>query len=225
MSSNRCLGLTKTKKSCRNKVAKDTYCHFHLHQRKQLIERLVNKPVSTPTEQLTIYDRCCSICLSDVELTEDVQLRCGHFHHKSCLEGVIKPECPVCRGPLVFKNTNSFNMDKIKERQQDEKEIQKVEQLIEDEKLAREFVQSPTDPLLEKILDESLRSLEHDDYNFIAKVVEQSYLDSIEYENAILESVLHESEELEKMKLESETIYDTITRICQGQSSIIVTLK
>ncbi len=68
-------------------------------------------------------DIACPICLEDDkdDKTRILPLGCGHWLHKSCAEGLIKAQCPLCRAPmntipklLHLKIKNNADRDRIK---------------------------------------------------------------------------------------------------------------
>jgi len=56
--------------------------------------------------------------LEEVLEKDDCYLTCGHGHHVDCISKVIKQQCPVCRGPLVFNKPNKVNVKNIEKREE-----------------------------------------------------------------------------------------------------------
>jgi uncharacterized protein YbaR (Trm112 family) len=80
----------------------------------------------------------CPICLCEIEANEeDPGLICNHKFHVECLNHVEKSECPVCRGPLEFVKSSKVNIDKIKNKEEEELLKKKQKQMKEDEELSR----------------------------------------------------------------------------------------
>jgi len=69
----RCSANTKLNKKCMNMVKNERYCYRH--------RNLSN----------------CPICF---EVVNSRKLDCGHEMHESCMSGLNKLECPLCRKTL-----------------------------------------------------------------------------------------------------------------------------
>lgn len=159
---------------------------------------------------------------------------------------MLKAECPVCRQPLVFRD-KKINSEEIKEKELKEMVKKKSEIYIEDELLARRLnnqrdesddisdeedisdisedivintvnntnthnMYNNHDDVIQRVLEESIATAEMDDYEYIAKMLKYSY----EYE---------ENEAIERqLKYESETIYETIDRLMNGEKSVVIKL-
>lgn len=89
-----CSIITKRGKQCKNKVSKDGMCKLH---------SLMHK---------------CPICLeSSMNM---FTLSCGHRMHTSCLENLVKLECPMCRKEPT--NLDDELKEKILKNVEDRKE-------------------------------------------------------------------------------------------------------
>ncbi len=80
-------------------------------------------PVGRTRKAKPFEDIACPICLEDdkIEGTAIVSLGCGHWLHKSCAEGLVKAQCPLCRAPMItipkslrIKIKNNETRDRIK---------------------------------------------------------------------------------------------------------------
>ena len=94
----RCQGYNKYGKKCHTRIKPDhIYCCDN-HKPKNYDEVIEE----------------CNICCSELENNELKILKCGHAHHRSCLEmwmnttRDIIPECPLCRTPISFFRKKQF---------------------------------------------------------------------------------------------------------------------
>lgn len=102
MSLNKCRGITRTGKECTRQVKGDHYCFQHRTQQPQPVtEEVVVKPPSPPKSTITEHEKTesCCICL-ETEIPMTQLLKCQHPVCQTCLTGLRRPECPVCRGDL-----------------------------------------------------------------------------------------------------------------------------
>ena len=221
------LGITASKKKCNNKVLIGQYCHYHKSQQKATLM------IDAHAEENQIGKDPCSICLCDVDETEDCFLTCSHPHHVLCVKQLIEPFCPVCRGPLQFKKTPKINIKKIQKKSDKEKLLREKEQMQGSIDLAKELneensiipVKDVKDDkeleLLDKVLEESILSAEIDEYSFISKMVEASYYFAQEEDEALLEKVMKENIEINK----HDWCEEDIKTLMKGQTRTIVQLK
>ena len=181
----KCSGTTVKGTSC-TKPVKNIGDVCYLHKNSKLPVTNTHVVVNNPSMGVSIGE--CGICLSNVIEGEDSGLLCNHIFHSECLKCVIKAECPVCRGPLAFKssNSNKVNVAVINLREKEEKEKTRKETIAEDMKIAKEihdreveessrYHNSHCDPIIEKALEDSLFTQEVDDYNMIYGILEDSY--------------------------------------------------
>ena len=101
--SGKCEGINKKGKQCSVKVKAGKYCRFH-KQKSPVKMVLITKPQQV-IESNTIVDPC-SICLCEVDPSEDCMLECLHPHHIECAKMLSQNACPVCRKELHGKNFN-----------------------------------------------------------------------------------------------------------------------
>ena len=117
----RCSATTAKNHRCKRLVsAKGNMCYAHMSSNdnnNQSDDNVCNDP--------------CSICLSDVLISEDAGLICNHPHHVNCLKQIFKLECPICKGPLKFKGKSRINIKDIEQRENQEK--LRIEQEREEE--------------------------------------------------------------------------------------------
>jgi len=185
-----CLGVTDKNIPCKQRCINKLYCRFHKNQEIKDVKEIKE------FENIDESEDECSICLCGVNDKEDCYLICGHAHHIQCIQGLYKAECPVCRGPLKFKDVkmiNKLDIKMIKNKEQEEMVIQTMNTLQNDEIYARELNRNENrnengneneyeNEILNNVLQESIISYKNDDYG-----------NENEYENEILNNVLQES--------------------------------
>ena len=81
----------------------------------------------------------CTICLDDIDELDDVGLICNHKCCNACMKQFLKPECPTCKGPLIFNKKNNINVEEIKIREQKDIVKTKEQTITKDEEFAREL--------------------------------------------------------------------------------------
>jgi uncharacterized protein YbaR (Trm112 family)/predicted nucleic-acid-binding Zn-ribbon protein len=131
------MGKTLKNKPCTKIIKNGLYCHNHQYQKDKIkiIDDVIPNNIDIHNDEYIIGD--CSICLCDVDNDDDCRLVCGHRHHIECIKQIIKSECPVCRGPLVFNK--DINIEVIKQRELKEMENKKIETFEQDQALAIEL--------------------------------------------------------------------------------------
>ena len=64
-------------------------------------EALINTiPTTVITENLSVEERSCPICLNEMEVGTEVRsLPCNHLYHKDCVDEWLRvnASCPTCR--------------------------------------------------------------------------------------------------------------------------------
>jgi hypothetical protein len=92
----RCQGYNKHGKKCHTRIETGTLYCCQSHQPKNYEDVLAE----------------CNICCSELNNEDLKTLKCGHAHHRSCLEAWLKisktPECPLCRTPLIYLNKHNL---------------------------------------------------------------------------------------------------------------------
>jgi hypothetical protein len=225
-----CLGITDKNLPCKQRCIRTTYCRFHKNQNvKPLITPFI---IEEKDENDSGLDEC-SICLCGVSVENDCNLICNHAHHSECIKQILKAECPVCRGPLIFKN-NNINVKIIKEREEKEMK-QNIENTIqEDILLVRELSQNTNnvnnntnreEELINRVIADSLVSFENDDYEYMAKILTYSYDYAEQEEEKLIKEAIECNLLIEKQQRENESISDTINRLMQGKSHVTIKLK
>ena len=112
-SSNRCAGVELSGTRCSlSSVDRSAYCSYHLPRpniknRLEVKSRQKSNPmaklkISVPVEE-------CSICLDITNEPLYILKCCQNTSHFSCLEKLMKPECPFCRAPLDIFSTATRN--------------------------------------------------------------------------------------------------------------------
>ena len=120
----------------------------------------------------------------------------------------------MCRGPLTFHTP--INIDQIIKNEKQEK----MDRINEDAALAKQLSSNDDareQEVIDQVLEASLRDVDNDDYNVLANVIEQSYYEAQQNEEAYLRYAIEES-------IKNETIHQTVTRLCDGQTSHVVKL-
>lgn len=103
---------------------KGNKCHIRIHDTKKFCmfhrkKHIIKYNIQLP-KQIILED--CPICLCEIERNEeDPGLICNHKFHINCLNQLHKQECPVCRGPLIFKKSTKVDINKIKNKEEQEK--------------------------------------------------------------------------------------------------------
>ena len=170
MSRIQCSGTTAKGIACTKPVKNiGDFCHLHK-----------NSPRSNEKSESKVCSDECGICLSEVLEHEDCGLICEHRFHVECLKHIIKAECPICRGPLIFKEKhnvkNRISVKNIIRREATEKERVRKETLAKDAILAREIENNqPLDVSIGEAIRDSLFTLELEDYDMLAGIIEESY--------------------------------------------------
>lgn len=217
-----CLGITNQNKKCNNKVLSGHYCRFHKSQ--QITTKSTKMENNLINYDDNIGNDPCSICLCDVE-EDDCHLICKHKHHTACIKQLHQPFCPVCKGPLEFKQ--NINIEEIKKKSIEDKIIKEKEQMEESSRIAKELHEQLNEPndkeqeLIEKVLEESLLSVEIDEYEQIAKMVEYSCLYAEKEEELLLERVYKENIALNK----HDWCDEDFKTLMKGQKNRIIQLK
>lgn len=130
---------------CNNRVTIPNGC-CKLHEIKRVITPKVRVLPAKPNNKILLPKKSiqnnilqdCPICLCEIEANEeDPGLICNHKFHVECLNHVEKSECPVCRGPLEFVKSTKVDINKIKNKEEQEKLDKKQRQLEEDAELSR----------------------------------------------------------------------------------------
>lgn len=92
----RCQGYNDKGKKCHTRIASDKLYCCEKHKPKNLDEIMEE----------------CTICCLDLK-NEDIKvLKCGHAHHRSCLNSWMdkcpygKQNCPYCRAPIRWDRNN-----------------------------------------------------------------------------------------------------------------------
>lgn len=223
-----CLGITDKNLPCKQRCIRTTYCRFHKNQ--NIKPSIIPYIIDVDDENDSGLDEC-SICLCGVSVENDCNLICNHAHHSECIKQILKAECPVCRGPLIFKNKN-INVKIIKEREEKEMK-QNIENTIqEDILLARELSQNTNnnanqreEELINRVIADSLVSFENDDYEYMAKILTYSYDYAEQEEEKLIKEAIECNLLIEKQQRENESISDTIFRLMQGKSHVTIKLK
>lgn len=50
----------------------------------------------------------CSICMENIDDTNEQPLQCGHWHHRECLKQWRKDTCPVCRQKMTAREIGKY---------------------------------------------------------------------------------------------------------------------
>lgn len=231
-----CIGITASKRKCNNKVLVGQYCHYHQFQQVKNEPKVESKTliINTNDKENQIGNDPCSICLCDVEETDNVFLICEHPHHVACVKQLIEPFCPVCRGPLKSQSKKTkIDLNVIKEKSAKEKALREKEAMQSSIQLATELNQenlpniynlpviNQEQELLDKILQESLLSAELDDYERIAKMAEDSYYFAQKEDEALLERIMKENIEINK----HDWCEEDLKTLMKGKSHITIQLK
>ncbi|HSW76976.1 MAG TPA: hypothetical protein VLG50_08010 [Candidatus Saccharimonadales bacterium] len=111
-----------------------------------------------------------------------------------------------------------MNIDRIIKNEKQEK----MDHIKKDEEVARQLSRQHVD---ERVLSDSLEQQEINDYDIMSKIIEDSYYTAQQEEEYRILSAISESEALEKERISKETVYETITRLCHNQPSIVIKLK
>lgn len=223
-----CQGITSKKRPCQNKVnGQNKYCRYHGEPIKSEIKPVAIKPVIINNSNngrppipiisnrpIKMQKENCSICLCEVEADEDCNLICGHAHHVECISKLFKPECPVCRAPLQFKQKGII--DNIKIRELKDKEEEKIKTIEEDIRFAQTLQQD------NEVLQASLLQEEMDEYERIARATEESFLYHQSYEEQLLKEVMINSI---VQPTEKELLFHYLEQIFDGKERIIVSLN
>jgi hypothetical protein len=127
-----CKRVNKEGVQCTNNATTaNGFCYLH-----NAISTKIILPKNSKKNDSVIQD--CPICLCEIDC-EDVGLICNHKFHAECLNNLQKAECPVCRGPLEFTKNTKVDVSKIKYKEQEENEIRKQRQILEDEEFCRQL--------------------------------------------------------------------------------------
>ena len=144
-----CNGKNNKGTRCNNFVTKpEGYCRFHIklltNKNKIILPTPINNIQSLNSNNIdtnngTLYNVIdCPICLCEIEKNEeDSGLICKHRFHIECFNHLQKAECPVCRGPLEFIKSSKIDVNKIKNKEQQENRSKEQRQIIEDSDLSR----------------------------------------------------------------------------------------
>ncbi len=180
----------------------------------------------------------CSICLCNVDENDDCLLICEHKHHVDCIKQLHEPFCPVCRVSLAFKTSKKINIDQIKKKSEKEKAIREKEQIQSSIDLAIALnetnisietgsltpiinAKTKEDELIEQVLQASILSEEIDDYEYLAKITEDSYYYAQKEDEALLQKVIKENIEMNK----HDWCEEDVKTLMKGKKRIIMTLK
>lgn len=205
----RCLGKTNKNTPCRNRCVNSSYCRFHKKETIEIKEKEIEESIGD-----------CSICLCDVDEEQDCRLICGHIHHIECIKQLNKAECPVCRGPLEFKK--NIDIHEIIKREEKELENNKNQTMAEDLLYANELHREND---IDDVLQESLRTYETDEYEYISNILKYSYEYAQMEDEELLKQAIDQNLLIEKEQRQKESIHDTINRLMKGEKSIIVHFK
>jgi hypothetical protein len=246
-----CHGLSSNKKPCTYRVKlPNKYCRYHKSQeskersKKRSKEKIKEEKKEENIDIIVndINKEACSICLCDVEEEDDCHLVCNHSHHKECVNKLLKAECPVCRGPLKFKKITNININKIKNNEIKETMEQKLKTFKEDQRMALELEReinrnerNREDRNREERNREDRENRENREErnreedlivrnNYINRILEESILSAAIDEENLINSAIQASIEFERERIESETIYETIDRLCQGNNCVTIKL-
>jgi len=203
-----CLGVTLKKNKCYRRV-KYPQCYCYEHKNQEILEKTVKS--TSPLYQLEnkIYNDVCSICLCEVEEQDDCHLQCGHPHHVMCIKQIIKPNCPQCCQPLIFKQKNEVDLQKIKNK---EKEFVKEMQDQSTQETINQLTYEDDDDI-KKAIEQSLLQQEIEQYEIMAQIAEESY-------HQAEQETLQRKEKLQKLSL-----HEWLDEIFNHQQSITIKLQ
>jgi hypothetical protein len=237
-----CHGLSSNKKPCTYKVKlPNKYCRYHKAQeskerskeeksKEKIKEERKEEKIEEKIDIIVndINKESCSICLCDVEEEDDCHLICNHSHHKECVGKLLKSECPVCRGPLKFKKVTNINVNKIKNNEMKETMERKMEIFQEDQRMAQEletyYRQNRNNNNNNNNNNREALAAVENNYNILNRILEESILSAALDEENLINSAIQASIEFEREKIEKETIFETIDRLCQGNNCVTIKL-
>jgi hypothetical protein len=86
-----------------------------------------------PTSLHPLKTTECPVCLEEVSPGEDVGLACAHALHLTCARGLLKLQCPMCRGPFAGPNLRltEREIEALRKRRKEAQELRAQEQTNE----------------------------------------------------------------------------------------------
>jgi len=121
MSVSKCHGVTKKGKPCEKKVIKGQFCHLHVEDIKEQMEKTTHS-----------LNKECPICLDDNLDNMFIMDPCGHGMHKECAKGMQDTRCPFCRTEVVNWGEKECKIKKSKK-------TARLESIEEDRRLAMDI--------------------------------------------------------------------------------------
>jgi hypothetical protein len=130
--SNVCQGKTLKGLPCSKRIKGSAiFCHNHRDQQFKEVEKKkeikvipVVKTVEEKIEEKIVEKKIlsddCAICMCEVEVNDDCELRCKHPFHLECIKQLHEPKCPVCRGTLEGSKLDDRTLNKITTKQQED---------------------------------------------------------------------------------------------------------
>jgi len=133
---------------CNNRITiPNGFCNLHkqksitITKNKLIYPLRKNNKIILPKTNIPHKDQIilnCRICLCEIEENEeDTGLICKHRFHVDCINNIHKPECPICREPLNLINSSKVDINKIKQKETEEKLLNEQKQINEDLHLGR----------------------------------------------------------------------------------------